>query len=112
MSKDGRVGSRPAWLHTVSDGSSSVAAVEGTKSTDKGLNCSGGGDDDGEKEQALEDKPLRLNRRQRGTSTVGALAGNPDLLTIPGVGPRNLRKLVEKGIAGVTELKQLYKDKV
>ncbi|CAK9177534.1 unnamed protein product [Ilex paraguariensis] len=40
-----------------------------------------------------------------------ALPGSPDLLTIPGVGPRNLRKLVEKGIGGVAELKQLYKDK-
>jgi hypothetical protein len=33
-------------------------------------------------------------------------------MEIPGVGPRNLRKLVEKGIGGVAELKQLYKDKV
>ncbi|KAH7525060.1 hypothetical protein FEM48_Zijuj06G0184900 [Ziziphus jujuba var. spinosa] len=111
------VGSKPFWLHTVSDGSSSfsVSAVECAKSTDKGLDCSvGGGEDGGEKEQGLEEKqPLRLNRRQRGSSfTVGgALAGNPDLLTIPGVGPRNLRKLVEKGFAGVAELKQLYKDK-
>lgn len=112
------MGSKPFWLHTVSDGSSSfsVSAVECAKSTDKGLDCSvGGGEDGGEKEQGLEEKqPLRLNRRQRGSSfTVGgALAGNPDLLTIPGVGPRNLRKLVEKGFAGVAELKQLYKDKV
>ncbi|XP_061369113.1 uncharacterized protein LOC133311988 isoform X2 [Gastrolobium bilobum] len=29
----------------------------------------------------------------------------------PVAGPRNLRKLVQKGIAGVAELKQLYKDK-
>jgi hypothetical protein len=33
-------------------------------------------------------------------------------MEIPGVGPRNLRKLVEKGIGGVAELKQSYKDKV
>uniref|UniRef100_A0A2N9IHY4 Uncharacterized protein n=1 Tax=Fagus sylvatica TaxID=28930 RepID=A0A2N9IHY4_FAGSY len=33
-------------------------------------------------------------------------------MEIPGVGPRNLRKLVEKGIGGVAELKQLYKDKL
>uniref|UniRef100_A0A2N9I828 Uncharacterized protein n=1 Tax=Fagus sylvatica TaxID=28930 RepID=A0A2N9I828_FAGSY len=32
-------------------------------------------------------------------------------MEIPGVGPRNLRKLVEKGIGGVAELKQSYKDK-
>ncbi|XP_042035841.1 uncharacterized protein LOC121782173 [Salvia splendens] len=40
-----------------------------------------------------------------------SVAGNPDLLTIPGVGPRNLRKLVDKGFDGVAQLKQLYKDK-
>jgi hypothetical protein len=34
------------------------------------------------------------------------------LLAIPGVGPRNFRKLVQKGIQGVAQLKQLYKDKV
>ncbi|KAI9082916.1 hypothetical protein K1719_035059 [Acacia pycnantha] len=33
------------------------------------------------------------------------------LLNKDGVGPRNLRKLVRKGIAGVVELKKLYKDK-
>ena len=33
-------------------------------------------------------------------------------MEILGVGPRNLRKLVEKGIGGVAELKQSYKDKV
>ncbi|KAG0463308.1 hypothetical protein HPP92_019377 [Vanilla planifolia] len=32
-------------------------------------------------------------------------------LTIPGVGPRNLRKLVDKGFSGVDKLKKLYKDK-
>ncbi|CAL0312647.1 unnamed protein product [Lupinus luteus] len=47
-----------------------------------------------------------LNFRLKGLSN-----SNPDLLAIPGVGPRNLRKLVQKGIAGVAELKQLYKDK-
>ncbi|KAH7285865.1 hypothetical protein KP509_33G049300 [Ceratopteris richardii] len=35
----------------------------------------------------------------------------PDLLTIPGIGPRNLEKLLAKGIGGVAELKQLYLDK-
>ena len=34
------------------------------------------------------------------------------LLAIPGVGPRNQRKLVEKGFDGVAPLKQLYRDKV
>lgn len=85
--------------------------MEGTKNTEAGLGCEDGGGDAG-REQGSEEKPQRLSRRQRGSSTGAALAGNPDLLTIPGVGPRNLRKLVEKGIAGVSELKQLYKDKV
>lgn len=62
---------------------------------------------DTEKDKTLS---LRLNRRQKGSSSP--LPSNPDLLAIPGVGPRNLRKLVQKGIAGVAELKQLYKDKV
>lgn len=56
-----------------------------------------------------KEKPIRLNRRQKSS---GVLVESPDLLTIPGVGPRNLRKLVENGIQGVAELKQLYKDKV
>lgn len=57
-----------------------------------------------------EEKSLKVhNRRQK--SEIG-LQGNPDLLTIPGVGPRNLRKLVDNGIGRVAELKQLYKDKV
>lgn len=66
----------------------------------------------GNNEKGIQDKPLTLRRRQRGLSSAGDFIGNPDLLTIPGVGPRNLRKLVEKGIAGVAELKKLYKDKV
>ncbi|KAK7334422.1 hypothetical protein VNO80_26179 [Phaseolus coccineus] len=63
---------------------------------------------------AKEKRPfsLRLNRRQKGPTTSSSPApSNPDLLAIPGVGPRNLRKLVQKGIAGVAQLKQLYKDK-
>ncbi|XP_022859952.1 deoxyguanosine kinase, mitochondrial-like [Olea europaea var. sylvestris] len=39
------------------------------------------------------------------------VVGATDLLAIPGVGPRNLRKLVEKGFDGVAQLKQIYKDK-
>lgn len=51
-----------------------------------------------------------VQRRRGGGSSIG-VAGGPDLLAIPGVGPRNLRKLVDKGFEGVTHLKQLYKDK-
>ena len=38
--------------------------------------------------------------------------GSGELLAIPGVGPRNLRKLVDNGFEGVAHLKQLYRDKV
>lgn len=46
-------------------------------------------------------------RRQRGAALVRYL----DLLAVPGIGQRNLRKLLDKGIGGVAELKQLYRDK-
>lgn len=101
MQKETRAGSRSAWFHTASNkglpASSSSAAAEGTDDLDRS-----------------EEKPQRLHRRQKGSgSAVGeGVDGNPDLLTIPGVGPRNLRKLVGKGIAGVADLKQIYKDKV
>ncbi|XVF30051.1 hypothetical protein REPUB_Repub16aG0024100 [Reevesia pubescens] len=88
----GRVGIRPAWCHSgggVEEGEKFKGPIEG-------------------KEEEAEEKPIRLNRRQKGS---GVLVGSPDLLTIPGVGPRNLRKLVDNGIQGVAELKQLYKDK-
>ncbi|MCI31487.1 deoxycytidine kinase, partial [Trifolium medium] len=55
----------------------------------------------------------RLNRRQKASSSSpeSSSPNPPDLLAIPGVGPRNFRKLVQKGIQGVAQLKQLYKDK-
>ncbi|KAG8389678.1 hypothetical protein BUALT_Bualt01G0003800 [Buddleja alternifolia] len=58
-----------------------------------------------------DEEERRVQRRQRGGGGGAAAVGSPDLLTIPGVGPRNLRKLVEKGYEGVAELKQLYRDK-
>ncbi|EOY17251.1 P-loop containing nucleoside triphosphate hydrolases superfamily protein isoform 1 [Theobroma cacao] len=91
----GRIGIRPARCHS-GGVEEALGPVEGSKSL---------GDEEGKEE---EGKPMRLNRRQKGS---GVLVGSPDLLTIPGVGPRNLRKLVENGIQGVAELKQLYKDK-
>lgn len=129
MLKDvGFSGYRPAWLHSSSDGSFSVsAAAEASKGLDKGLELEKGleigsdkaleGVDNGEAEKDSEEKPNKFSnnstRRQRASSSGGSVvAGNPDLLAIPGVGPRNLRKLVEKGIGGVAELKQLYRDKV
>lgn len=99
--KEGRGGSWPKWVHTGSEGSFAASAVEGSKNLEKGLS---------EKDVlVLDEKAARVQRRQKEPASV---AGNLDLLTIPGVGPRNLRKLVDKGIAGVSELKQLYRDKV
>lgn len=122
MFKDRRFGSQSAWFHT---GSNAIfAAADGLESSDKGLgeSCAEDGGGEGEKsltEEKTEEKPLRLHRRQKGSSSSASSSGgssvmaeSPDLLTIPGVGPRNLRKLVQKGIGGVAELKQLYKDKV
>ncbi|RAL38733.1 hypothetical protein DM860_002711 [Cuscuta australis] len=59
-----------------------------------------------------EQEGERSQRRQRsGSPIAGPLQGNPDLLAIPGVGPRNLKKLVEKGFEDVSQLKKLYRDK-
>lgn len=52
-----------------------------------------------------------VERRQRGGGSNGTPVLCPELLMIPGVGPRNLRKLVDKGFNGVAQLKQLYRDK-
>eukprot|EP01018_Ginkgo_biloba_P004845 Gb_17080 [translate_table: standard] len=55
---------------------------------------------------------LQNERRRRGTGVFGRqLQSAPDLLTIPGIGPRNMEKLVLKGIGRVAELKQIYRDK-
>ncbi|KAG8378447.1 hypothetical protein BUALT_Bualt08G0138200 [Buddleja alternifolia] len=61
----------------------------------------------------VENVKARVQRRQRSGGEGGGtgVGATPDLLTIPGVGPRNLRKLVEKGFEGVAQLKQFYKDK-
>ncbi|KAI3761082.1 hypothetical protein L1987_51489 [Smallanthus sonchifolius] len=98
--KENRRGSRVAWFHTsVPDKGVSVSA----------MNC----EDDSESSGGDGEKSVKLNRRHRGGGGNAQLllAGNPDLLAIPGVGPRNLRKLVENGIGGVAELKKIYKDK-
>lgn len=99
-------GTRGAWFRSGSDG----FAVKSVEKGSGGCSVENGGDG----ERSSDEKPMRLQRRQRGSSSVngGSVAANVDLLTIPGVGPRNLRKLVDKGIGGVAELKQLYRDKV
>ncbi|CAL4953462.1 unnamed protein product [Urochloa decumbens] len=66
-----------------------------------------GGDAEEEREKGGGGRAVE--RRQRGRSD--ALVRSGELLAIPGVGPRNLRKLVDKGFDGVAQLKQLYRDK-
>jgi predicted flap endonuclease-1-like 5' DNA nuclease len=55
----------------------------------------------------LHSSKVRLQRR-RGTAGQETV----DLQMVPGIGPRNMQKLVEKGIGRVSDLKQLYRDKV
>lgn len=88
-------GSRKAWFGTVASASGEDSVGE-----------------TGEEKGSEEKAQVRIQRRQRNASGGSELQGNPDLLSIPGVGPRNLKKLVQNGIGGVAELKQLYKDKV
>ncbi|XP_073023672.1 uncharacterized protein [Primulina eburnea] len=74
------------------------------------LSADGGNDVENVKGAAEE---RRVVKRRGGISggDRAAVLSSPDLLKIPGVGPRNLRKLVDKGFEGVAELKQLYKEK-
>ncbi|KAK4803924.1 hypothetical protein SAY86_003741 [Trapa natans] len=100
-----------SWLCTGPGSSSPEAVIEGSKSADHGFS-------DGKVKDQInpqksvsssEEKSARVPNRSSRESYI--FSSNPDLLTIPGVGPRNLRKLVDNRIAGVAELKQLYKDK-
>ncbi|WJX30371.1 hypothetical protein P8452_18921 [Trifolium repens] len=68
-------------------------------------------DDSSTSSSSSSSTTFRLNRRQKASSSSPESSNPPDLLAIPGVGPRNFRKLVQKGIQGVAQLKQLYKDK-
>ncbi|XP_062231450.1 uncharacterized protein LOC133928933 [Phragmites australis] len=80
----------------------------------RGLLCSAeaaarGGDDEAEEERRSGGgSRAAAERRLRGGN---AAAGSVELLAIPGVGPQNLRKLVDNGFGGVGQLKQLYRDK-
>ncbi|CAL5089680.1 unnamed protein product [Urochloa decumbens] len=63
---------------------------------------------------------VRFGRRRFSSAAAAAAGGrgegsssreSAELLGIPGVGPRNLRKLVDGGFRDLTRLKQLYTDK-
>ncbi|GFP81409.1 deoxycytidine kinase [Phtheirospermum japonicum] len=71
----------------------------------------GGGELVVENEVADDAENVKAKVQRQRSGGGAAAVGSPDLLAIPGVGPRNLRKLVEKGFEGVAQLKQLYKDK-
>lgn len=98
-------GSRALWFRTLAGNSEKGGEFAATEA--KGV-------DNLEIGRGVEESQVRVQRRQRICGGVGGgmVVGVPDLLAIPGVGPRNLRKLVEKGFDGVAQLKRLYKDKV
>lgn len=99
-----------AWFGTLASASGSEKGVPVTSAEEVEDSLSGVEDKE-ENVSASEEKP-GLHRRQRGSGGgEGGVMASPDLLTIPGVGPRNLRKLVQKGFMGVDQLKQLYRDK-
>lgn len=62
--------------------------------------------------RTVEKNRILTDRRRRSVSLNKQSAVLHDLLTVPGIGPRNMEKFVAKGIEKVAELKQLYKDKV
>lgn len=129
--KEAKSGSRVAWVHTIPGdfgpkavgvaNEGLVGLVNGEKEKEnenvkekekvkeKGIEEEQKGDDGGEAGMMA----ARLSGRRRGSGISGllGLSVNPDLLKVPGVGPRNLRKLADKGIAGLDQLKQLYRDK-
>jgi hypothetical protein len=76
----------------------------------RGLCCSSEEAGRGDDAKEVDGGRISPERRQRGRGD--AAAGSGELLAIPGVGPRNQRKLVDKGFDGVAQLKQLYRDKV
>ncbi|KAG5233209.1 P-loop containing nucleoside triphosphate hydrolases superfamily [Salix suchowensis] len=103
---------RPAWHCTRASGQEGPVGTAVAVAAAEGVRSCGDGEEEGKgekSERGAEEKAARLSRRQK--ETGGDMEGNADLLTIPGVGPKNLRKLVEKGFTGMAELKQFYKDK-
>ncbi|XP_031098388.1 uncharacterized protein LOC116002398 [Ipomoea triloba] len=101
-------GAHAAWFATVAAGDSDTVVPAPEGEAEDASHMSG----DENSKDLKERQAIRSHRRQRnGSSGAGTLPGSPDLLTIPGVGPRNFKKLVEKGFEGVAQLKQLYRDK-
>lgn len=102
--------SSAAWLH--GESARGLRAAEGSRNREKG------GILDGSREEVVEregksQEPLQqqqqsgavnnrvVDRTQRGGGSNDTPVRNLELLMIPGVGSRNLRKLVDKGFSGV-----------
>lgn len=99
-----------------------VRGVESTKTDEKGgvfdgfdfekENAEGAGNENEKREELnVKKADSGSNNRVVYRRQKGVVAANVDLLMIPGVGPRNLRKLINKGYEEVAQLKKLYKDK-
>jgi hypothetical protein len=89
----------PPWLHCDAGWRRGLCSAEAARR--------GGDTEEMEKDGGGRSAPERKQKCRN-----DALVGRGELLTIPGVGPRNLRKLVDKGFDDVAQLKQLYRDKV
>uniref|UniRef100_A0A0E0DRR5 Deoxynucleoside kinase domain-containing protein n=1 Tax=Oryza meridionalis TaxID=40149 RepID=A0A0E0DRR5_9ORYZ len=107
----------PRWLRCggvgVGGGGVGVARRGMTCSVEALARRGGGGESESENEEEEKRRGRAGERRLRGggSAAVAAAAGSGELLSIPGVGPRNQRKLVDNGFEGVAQLKQLYRDK-
>ncbi|XP_072950695.1 uncharacterized protein [Typha angustifolia] len=113
LSRQASAPSAAAWLHG--------GAASGLRNWEKGEIFDGFGVGARRREEEMEvvegetrlesESSRVVERRAKSGGSSGAPIENLELLTIPGVGPRNLRKLVDKGFSRVAELKQLYRDK-
>ncbi|KAG6526096.1 uncharacterized protein LOC122047361 [Zingiber officinale] len=106
--------------------SRSFRTVEAKRTREKGGDLESTSEVEQEEKDGVMDRDKRsgatrqttikpVDRRVREGASLDApapLSPSLELLAIPGVGPRNLRKLVDKGFEGVDQLKQLYIDKV
>ncbi|XP_038980707.1 uncharacterized protein LOC103712254 [Phoenix dactylifera] len=120
--RQAREPSSAAWLH--GKRARDLRVAEGLRNREKGEVLDGSREEEevveGEKKsqepQQQQQQSGAVNnrvveRRQKGGGSDGTPVANLELLMIPGVGPRNPRKLVDKGFSGVSQLKQLYRDK-
>ncbi|KAL3680755.1 hypothetical protein R1sor_023711 [Riccia sorocarpa] len=114
-----RVGEETVQSDKLADGNSDIAKVSSRNENNSGtLAMVEKVGDTGAHSEALIDGLLTERgrcssekRRRTASSSSRSGSGFVDLLTVPGIGRRNMEKLVAKGIAKLDELKQLYRDK-